>query len=368
MTEETQEGAETEANDRAVIGGNMPPLDELTFPEDQEAAKALLKDLRERFNDAPDDVSKGTLRDEIKAVAYKVTRLKTRFDGERKEKTAEWRRLTTETNAVGKILEDGLSELAATIRKPVTEWEEAQEKRRAEIDAKIKSLEVFDPADKTSSEILERVEYLETMVFTEEEYDDQFDLAEVIRKEIVKGLTIAAARAKEAEDRAAELEELRREKAEREKREADERAQKEADEKAAREEQAAKDRAAQEALEAAQREAQEARAEADRLRREAQEAEQAEARRSKEEAERVEREEQERLAAEKRAAEEKAAAEKAEADRKERERLAAERIEEAKDETLVAMSETVKVKKQRAMLLEAIISGAIPNVKFEVQI
>ena len=278
-------------------------------------------------------------RDLIKSTAYKITRTKTAIDKKRKEMTAEWREQTNAVNARGKLVTEQFDALAAEVRKPVTEWEEAEEGRRAEANALLERINgaAMVSVDETAADVQARLDDIRGINLNPEMFGARMEIATDAQADTVKALSDAVERIKTAEAERAELEALRRERAEREEREAAERREREQAEAEQRRAEAeaeqrerdrreAADRARREAEEAAQRARDDERAEEQRQQAERDRAAQAKIeaanaraaeaeRKSREEQERAERERQEREAEQQRIADEKA---KREADEKHR--------------------------------------------------
>ena len=70
-------------------------------------------------------------RDEIRSVAYKVTRTKTALDAEAKKLTEGWRTATSQVNAERKRAQERLDALAEEVRRPLTEFENKEKNRIA---------------------------------------------------------------------------------------------------------------------------------------------------------------------------------------------------------------------------------------------
>ena len=70
-------------------------------------------------------------RDEIRSVAYKVTRTKTALDAEAKKLTEGWRTSTAQVNAERKRAQERLDALADEVRAPLTEFENRERNRIA---------------------------------------------------------------------------------------------------------------------------------------------------------------------------------------------------------------------------------------------
>ena len=70
-------------------------------------------------------------REEIRSLAYKVARTKTAIDAEGKKLTEQWRKNTAAVNADRKKSEERLEALAEEVRKPLTDFENAEKLRVA---------------------------------------------------------------------------------------------------------------------------------------------------------------------------------------------------------------------------------------------
>jgi hypothetical protein len=267
-------------------------------------------------------------RDNIAALAYKVAKSKTYLDGLGKDLVAEWKTKSAAVDAERKRMRDKLDALKDEARQPLTAWEEAEEKRVADIRARI---QYFHDATQYRYETADEV--AKTLdVLRGDDVDDSFaDLkgeAQMAKDYAVKVLEDLLAKMRQHEADQAELARLRKAEEDRKEKEAEEAHQREESERKAREE---KERAERE--ERIRREAEE------KAKREAEERElklladkEAAERREKEAAQRAEQEKAEAV----RQAELKA---KTEADRIERERLAkeeAERQEKARQDAEAA--------------------------------
>ncbi|MBL9070449.1 MAG: hypothetical protein JNM03_10710 [Sphingopyxis sp.] len=277
-------------------------LDSVKFDEFYERLKAK----------APSDVdaSTGAGRDKLRSFAAEVRREKAAIDKARLNLTAGWRDMTKQANEAGKVINERLEQLAIDVRKPLTEWEEAEKAREAEVDRIITALRSarFVPMGEISETIRARGTAAHEVEITREQFQDRFEEAEREKKDTVAHLFTALQAAEKGEADRAELERLKaeaaeRERAEQEKREAEEAEARRAEEdRLAEERRVAAEQAEKERVEAAAREAE------DRARREAEEAAEAER-------QRVQREHEEALAAERARAEESERVAQAERDR-----------------------------------------------------
>jgi colicin import membrane protein len=104
-------------------------------------------------------------RDAIASLAYKVSRSKTALDKMGKDLTEQWRKRTSAVNADRKIIETSLDALRDEVRKPVTDFEAAEQARvQGHMDA-LGAIAAFqfagaDPADPTVADLEARLEHL----------------------------------------------------------------------------------------------------------------------------------------------------------------------------------------------------------------
>jgi hypothetical protein len=308
-------------------------------------------------------------RKAIASLAYKIAQTKTALDSAGKESNAGLRAQIETVDAARRKVRERLDDLKAEIRKPLDQWEEAEEKRVAGLRTSLSNIGTggldagCDPA-----EIAEALDHLRSMEIGDDwqEYREQ---AEARRADAVRALTDAHRLAFQRVEQEAELAKLRAEAEERRRRDEAEEAERvrlererqeaaEAERRKAEEERQAAERAA-----AAERErqkaAEEARWEADeRAKREAAEA-----------AIRAE----EAIAAERRAREEAEirAAEAAEAERRriaEEERLRKEaedkrRADETHRARILAEIKEALSPIPREGIPQALLDGRVPHVK-----
>jgi hypothetical protein len=282
------------------------------------------------------DISTKAGREAVASLAYKVARSKSALDKMGKElgetHYKSWKAITAERARI----EKDLDALKDEVRKPLTDWENAEKDRIAAHEASIAEIErtaSFLVSDPGTQEIAGRVLYLEEIASKDRDWQEFGKRAATAMEVSLTALKAMFAAAEKREAEVAELARLRAEQIARE--------QKERDDKIAAE---AAERARIEAETKAKREAEEvaAKAEAERKRVEQEKAE-AIARAEKAEAERV-------AAAAKAEQDAKAAAEAAE-----RNRLAAieQERKRAADEQAAIAAETAKReadKKHRAKI------------------
>lgn len=251
------------------------------------------------------DLSTKKGRDAIASLAFKVTKSKTYLESVGKSLADEQKEIPKKIDATRKRARDFLDNLAAEVRKPLTDWENAE---KARVEGLKQRLAFFDTVcqgleDLSSTEISDR---MGQVVSTEmgETWQEFASYAEQAKMGAERTLSSAFQKRQQYEAEQEELARLRREAEERAQRDREEQIRREASEQAKREAEARQqaerdeaDRKVREAEEAAQR------AEQERLQ-------------AEERAERAAEQERQRIAEEQRQAEEEAR--RREADREHR--------------------------------------------------
>lgn len=364
-----------QTTDIAVVVAHNPAI----VLVDEAKRDDLFAHIRREIEAFTPDLSTTKGRDAIKTLAFKITRTKTAIDGAGKQLNEEARAKINVVDAARRDAREKLDAMAAEVRRPLTEWEDAEKARVERGNALIAQLK--DAAtvtlEDTAATVRERGGAVwNTEISADDIGDDLFAEASAVKQATVVALKTALARLEKEEADRAELEKLRAEAAERERIEAERRAE---------EEQAARE--AEEARIAEERRVAAEKAEADRIARAQQEAT-AEAQRvadekAQAERDRIQREHDEQLAAERRRAEEAERAAQAERDRiaaaeaaraAEAKRLA---DEQAAREANKAHRTRVKTAAKQAIMtcgvseeaaqkiVLAIIAGEVPAVKLE---
>jgi hypothetical protein len=370
---------EEEAATELAIIPRETALAVLTDPEQFHAFYIRVKAMVDAF--VP-DLSTVTSRKAIASMARKVVTSKTMIDNAGKLLTEEWRAQTNKVDASRRAIREKLDALRDDVRRPLTEWEEAEEKRVDEVKATLAFLE--DAAVVTLQDTVESVTARRIQVQAVEITDDHFQeyaaAARAHQTRTSEALTAAVARlTKEAEDRveldrlrAAETERLAKEAADREAAEAKAAADKAAEDKrlaaeaAAKAEQERQAKAQADAKEAADRAA--AKAADDARAAEAKKAADAQAERDRQhqaaldeqrKATEAAQAESKRLADEKAAADQKAEQERIAAEVRQADREHRGKVMAAAKEALMALG--AKEDLARKIIL-GIVAGEIPAV------
>jgi hypothetical protein len=337
------------------LAGNLVAIvekDATPFLTDTNARRDFMDQVRSVASSAGTDVSTSKSRADIVSLAAKVTRCKTTIDGAGKAMTEEWRAKTNAVNEARKEIRDEFTQLAAEIRRPVSDWEEAERQREETAKQTLTDLRAIiaspAPMGATADDIRARIAATETVEIDAAIFGEDTEFAQSQKAQAIDALKGALASVEKAEAEKAELEELRRAAAERE---AKDRAEAEAREAKAREEAEAKARAEREAEEAQRREAEaKARqAEAERLAAEA--------------AEKARQEERERIEAEARAKQEADAKAAAAAERKAQNKRHRARI-------LAEVAEALETQfkldgGQSQLIADAIAGGHVPHTSIQ---
>lgn len=162
-------------------------------------------------------------RDEVRAMAAKVTKSKTMIDKARLQLTAQWREQTKQVNAAGSEIEQRLTALADEVRRPLTDWEDAEKARieacKADI-AKFRTASVVTIED-TADTVRQRGKEIWDIVVDPERFGDLAPEAQAAKDDTTAILKAALARLTKEEADRAELEKLRAEREEAEAREAE---------------------------------------------------------------------------------------------------------------------------------------------------
>lgn len=250
----------------------------------------ILEHVRKQVMAFVPDVTTAKGRKEIASMAYKVSQSKAFVEAERKRQADHFKELPKKIDATGKRFRDYFDALRDEVRKPLTEWEEAEKARVEGIKDRIS--DIYKHAAQTHDSVMVglAIRNVEGIAIDDSWQEFAAEAAQV-KDKVLADLRACFEQRLKAEAEAAELARLReeaakREQAEREAKiaaEAAAKATREAEEKAAREkaESETRELRARLAQEQAEKAATQAKADAERK---AQEAVEAERRRAEQEA------------------------------------------------------------------------------------
>ena len=195
----------------------------------------VIATIRGMSADLPADMAVKKNRDAVASFAYRIARLKTTVDKTGADLKAEYVEIPKKIDATRRQYKDALESLQHEVRKPVTDWEDAEKRRVADLQARLDGLQDMTRTDGAPAvEIRSTIELIETL----EIGDDWQEFAAEAEHQKAKSLetlrtALAAAEKREAEQ--AELERLRKEAEERERKDREEAIAREAAEKAQQE-------------------------------------------------------------------------------------------------------------------------------------
>lgn len=305
----------------------------------ENALEPYLQKVRDEVDAFDADVSTSKGRGEIRSFAAKVTKVKTYIESVGKGLADEQKLIPKKIDAARKHAKETLEALAEKARKPLTDWENAEEarvERHTNAIARMEQIARIAPLQRPVAELLEFLDEVEAVAVGPqcEEYEAAYAKA---KEAAVQALTAGIAARERYEAEQAELAELRRQAEERAKMDREEQIAREAAERAKRDAEEQAQAAVRRAEEAAQREREAAERAAEDAERRAAEAEET-ARR---------RQEQEK------------AAEEAEAKRREQDKEHRATINRAALAALVAGG--IEAETARAVL-KLIIGGQVPHI------
>lgn len=285
----------------------IPKESALQVLTDPEQFDAFFERVAEQVRGVAPDLTTSAGRKAVAALAFKVTKSKTAIVAAADLLTEDARAQIKKVNESKKAIEERLDALKVEVRKPLTDWEQAEEERLAKVAAMNRALTnaAIVSVDDTAAVLTERLTFLEGIPLDAEAdvYGDHLPIMQALRDTAATNVRNGIERATRAEADAAELAALREQTAERDRQDAERQAQERRDQEA-RDAEAAR---AEEARQAEERRKEEERQAAERQR---VAAEQAQAR-EREVAENAAAAERQRIADEaeaKRAADEKRAA------------------------------------------------------------
>jgi adenine-specific DNA methylase len=163
---------------------------------------AILDDIGCQAHSVEHDVSTVKGRTSIAGTAYKVARSKTYLDGLGKQLVAEIKQQAAAVDAERKYIRDTLDELRDSIRKPLDEWEAAEEVRKAAHQSRLASLNEMAASIRDTPSILDaKVVQLNTLMdYQWEEFSQQAEIkSAIILKSLEEAQEAAIARIAEAE-------------------------------------------------------------------------------------------------------------------------------------------------------------------------
>ncbi|WP_448952173.1 hypothetical protein [Labrys neptuniae] len=150
-------------------------------------------------------------RKAIASLAFKIARTKTAVEGAAKKMTEDFRKATDEVNSTRNAIVESLATKQKLARKPLTDWEDAEEERVKRVNDDIAAFRsaASIPMGMTATELAERIEDLKRQEIDPAVFQDRYDEAVATKAASVAAMVDAHGRLVKAEAEAAELECLR---------------------------------------------------------------------------------------------------------------------------------------------------------------
>ena len=300
-----------------VTGGSSPAVDIMEIDEsvavklyDEGGLEQVVNQIKDVVDNYEYDLTTATSRGKIASLSRKVSTVKVKLDSAGKELVSDLKAQCKLIDNKRKKMRDDLDVLRDQARQPLTDWENAEEKRKSDIKDRIDSIRRMSVTIDFSSEQIELLIEAARKIVIDDSFGEFETEGHRAKEDLLKDLVAALARELDAEAQKSEIERLKKEAEDRERIE--------------------KERQEKERLEKIQREA------AEKARLEAEEKSRKE--REEEERKRVEAETRARLEAER--------AEKADRERKEA-------IEQAKRDAELAEQRRIEAEAQAKREAEA---------------
>lgn len=179
--------------------------------------KEIVQRARDVVEDFEHDMTTAAGRKRTASLANRVARFKVKLDGMRKDLVSDWKKKALIVDTNGKVVRDELDKLKIEARKPLTDWEQAEEERVNKLNNRILRIDRFLVFDKTPTldELIARVEEVKSYII-DESFEDFVIDAEMRRVRVIEKLQVVIAQ----EEKHLEIIQLRQEKEERERIEA----------------------------------------------------------------------------------------------------------------------------------------------------
>ncbi|MGJ4855558.1 hypothetical protein ACN6KF_001504 [Labrys sp. La1] len=150
-------------------------------------------------------------RKAIASLAFKITRTKTAVEAAAKKMTEDFRKATAEVNATRNAIVESLEAKQKQARKPLTDWETAEEARitRVRDDIAAFRANAAIPMGMTAAELVERIEDLRLQDIDPEVFQDRHDEAVAVKAASLATMYETHVRLLQEEADKAELDRLR---------------------------------------------------------------------------------------------------------------------------------------------------------------
>jgi DNA repair exonuclease SbcCD ATPase subunit len=204
-------------NDQTMPDAGLPMVAGLSLPTvmerftDRAAIDKVIGEIAKVARAHVPDITTTKGREAIRSLAYNVARTKTAIDDAGKALGEDYRKRLKGIDDHRKLVRDALDALKDEVRKPLTDWENAEQARVRAIEDRRKEIQRITLSPRsTSTEIATEIARV-TGFYTGFDFQEQGDLAEREFAAVMARLQDAKAAAEEREAREAELERARAE-------------------------------------------------------------------------------------------------------------------------------------------------------------
>jgi len=196
---------------------------------------SYIRQIEDEVNSFVPDIGTAKSRAAIASIAAKIAKSKTYLDGVGKELVDRLKEQPKLVDAERKRMRDKLDALKDHVRKPLTDWENAEESRKEEIKAVLEMMMQIPDVSSGSVAIASHLKRLKSTVISKERFMEFTEDAAVIKDEYIERCEKLLFQVEKHEEEQKELERLRAEKLAREQKEHEEMLVKEAEERGKRE-------------------------------------------------------------------------------------------------------------------------------------
>jgi colicin import membrane protein len=158
----------------------------------EEKFEAFYEKLKAEAAKVSGDVSTNKARDEVRSMAFKIAKTRTAIDKARLGLTEEWRTKTAQANTAGKAIKERLEALEESVRKPLTDWEQAEAERvkaHTDLMTAITKAE-FVGIEDTAESVAERIEWLDGLLIDPDVHLEKLDFVQGAKDAAIEKLTV----------------------------------------------------------------------------------------------------------------------------------------------------------------------------------
>jgi hypothetical protein len=189
---------EIEAENMLALAGDDP----LAVLKDEEKRAALYTEIRKQISLQKPDLSTQAGRDRVKSFVFKITRTRTAIEAAGKKSTADMRAVIDAVNKLRSDTGDAFLLLEVEARKPLTDWELAEEKAATDRKAILQQMSRAVAAEMAAPDLKDLQIEIEGLQLDPALWGDDLDMVTARQAEVVSMLD-AKIVAAEAQQRAA---------------------------------------------------------------------------------------------------------------------------------------------------------------------